>query len=97
MTQHAIQRFAQRGMAPSDVELILEIGSEVDDGYLVCTKDRQAAERVLKDLLARIRRVEGKRLVVADGQVVTGYRANRSETRRLLRKAAERDLRSARA
>lgn len=87
MTKHAVQRFSQRGMTPSDVELILEIGSEVEDGYLVRAKDRQVAERFLQDLLARIRRAEGKRIVVAEGNVVTGYRANRRETRRLLRKA----------
>lgn len=91
MTRHAAQRFAQRGILTSEADLILAIGSEVDDGYLVRAKDRQAAERILKAMLARIRRVEGKRLVVADGRIVTGYRASRRGTRRLLRNAAERD------
>jgi transposase-like protein len=93
MTKHAMERFAQRGLALSDVELILEIGSEVKDGYLVSAKDRQAAERLLKDLLNRIRRVEGRRIVVADGSIVTGYRADRREACRLLRRGAERALR----
>ena len=93
VTKHALQRFDQRGLALSDVDLILEIGSEVKDGYLVRARDRQAAERLVKDLLDRIRRVEGRRLVVTDGSIVTGYRAHGREARRLLRRAAERGLR----
>src|SRR5205823_4902519 len=34
-TQHAVQRLAQRGFHASDVDLIMAIGSEVRDGFLV--------------------------------------------------------------
>ena len=32
LTDHAAVRMAQRGIAPSDVDLIMAIGSEVEDG-----------------------------------------------------------------
>ena len=96
LTQHAIQRLSQRSIAASDVELIMEIGSAVPDGYLVRAKDCQALEATLKGLLKRVRRLEGKRVVVADGCLVTAYHADRSEERRLLRQASKRDLQRAR-
>lgn len=85
---------AQRGLAVSDVELIMEIGSEVEDGYFLRAKDCQAVERALKCLLQRIRRLEGKRLVVRNGSLVTAYHSNHRKAQRLLRRAAERDLRT---
>jgi hypothetical protein len=47
---------------------------------------------VLKELLQRLKRVVGKRLVVADGRIVTAYHASRTCQRQLLRNAAERDI-----
>lgn len=93
LTRHAIERLAQRGMSASDVELIELIGSEVPDGYLVSAKDRQAVEHELRKLIQRIRRLEGKRVVVAEERIVTtAFHASRREERRLLRCAAERNL-----
>jgi hypothetical protein len=68
---------SQRGIREDDAELIPLIGTEVGDGYLVRTKDCQAAERELKDLLQRIWRIHGKRLVVRDGKIVTAYHSLR--------------------
>jgi hypothetical protein len=92
LTNHAITRLAQRGMSLSNVELITVIGSEVRDGYFVRTKDCQAVERELKQLIRRIRRLKGKRIVVADGRVITAFHAKPREERRLLRNAAEKNL-----
>jgi len=92
-SQHAVERLAQRGLAASDIDLIMEIGSEVPDGYIVRTKDRQALEQTLKRLLERVRRLERKRLVVQNGCLVTAYRSSSRNERRLLRGAAEGDLR----
>ena len=93
LSDHAVERLAQRGIAISDVDLIMEIGSEVPDGYLVRAVDRRSIEQSVKRLLARVRRLEGKRLVVVDGCIVTGYHASARQERRLLRMAARRDLR----
>jgi len=76
---------AQRAIRIRDAELIALIGTEVEDGYLVREKDYQQVERTLKELLIRSRRVVGKRLVVADGSIVTAYHASRNQRHRLLR------------
>ena len=91
-TQHAVVRMAQRGIPAKDADLIALIGTEVGDGYLVRHKDVQAAEREVKKLLARIRRLIGKRLVTIDGRIVTAYPATHQQERRLMRRVRERDL-----
>lgn len=85
LTQHSIERLAQRGFQSTDAELIMAIGSEVEDGYFVSAKDCQAIEREVKRFLERLRRLGGKRLVVSDGCLITGYRATKREEKRLLR------------
>ena len=85
VTDHALVRLAQRGIACSDVELILGIGSEVEDGILVRSRDCEDLERAIRSLLSRVHRLKGKRLVTAEGSLVTAYHADRHEERRLLR------------
>jgi hypothetical protein len=85
LTGHAAVRMAQRSIKMNDIDLIALIGTEVDGGYLVLAKDCQRIERELKRFLDRIWRICGKRLVVADGRIVTAYHASRSHQRRLLR------------
>ncbi len=93
LTSHATLRMAQRSIKLQDAELIALIGTEVEDGYLVRDKDYLLVEADLKRLLERLRRVVGKRLVVANGQIVTAYHATRSYQRRLLRRAHQLDFR----
>ena len=50
LTTHAAVRMAQRGMTPKDSELIMLIGTEVDDGYFVRQKDYEEVEHSLKKL-----------------------------------------------
>jgi hypothetical protein len=83
---------AQRAFRIEDIDLIMMIATEVEDGYIVREKDCQAVERELKRQLDRIRRLKGKRLVVQDGAVVTAYHAARDTERRLLRDVAEGNL-----
>jgi hypothetical protein len=92
VTTHAAVRMAQRGLNLKDSELIVLIGTEVDDGYLVRTKDYQEVERTLKKVLQRLRRVVGKRLVVAEDRIVTAYHASKACQRQALRNAHERDI-----
>ena len=92
LTDHASVRMAQRNVSLPDAALITLIGTEVSDGYLVRTQDCQQIEMQLKRFLDRIRRLKGKRLVVAEGRIVTAYQASMRKERRLLRNAQERDL-----
>ena len=85
-------RAAQRGVTLPDAELITLIGTEVSDGYLVRTQDYQRVEHELKRFLDRVRRLRGKRLVIANGQILTVYHASPRHERRLLHNAYERDL-----
>ena len=85
MTTHAVTRMAQRAILPSDLEIILAFGSEVEGGILVRAKDVECAERALRNLLKRVQKVRGKRLVMADGCLVTAYHATDREQHRLMR------------
>jgi hypothetical protein len=84
VTDHALVRMAQRGIPPSDVDLIVALGSEVEDGILVCKKDLQSLERTVRHILKRLKRIEGKRLVVTNGHLITAFHASPRECRRLI-------------
>lgn len=86
-TKHGLARLRQRGITMSDLELLMLVGSGVEGGHLVLEKDYQAFERELKHVLHRARRLVGKRVVVADGRVVTAYHASRRNADRLVRRA----------
>ena len=92
LTNHASVRMAQRGVSIPDAELIMLIGTEVSDGYLVRTQDFQHIEMQLNQLRDRVRRLQGKRLVVREGRIVTAYRTTRRNQRLLLQYAQDRDL-----
>ena len=92
LTGHAAMRMAQRSIKYRDAELIALIGTEVHDGYLVRVKDYQEVDRQLKLLLDRLRRIVGKRLIVADGKIVTAYHTSRNFQRRLLRNSRKSGL-----
>lgn len=85
LTTHAVTRMAQRAILPSDLEIILAFGSEVEDGILVRKKDVESAERALRNLLTRVQKIKGKRLVMVDGCLVTAYHASDREQLRLMR------------
>jgi hypothetical protein len=88
LTRHASTRMAQRGIAESDVELISNLGTEVEGGYLFREKDFDAADRELKRQRQRLRRLVGKRVAIQGGVViVTAYHVGRRTERRLLRSA----------
>jgi hypothetical protein len=92
VTKHAATRMSQRGIVPNDAELIVLIGTQIDDGYLVRERDYREAEQSLKQLLQNFRRLVGKRLVVKNGQIVTAYRASKQKERYLLRAGRDRNL-----
>jgi hypothetical protein len=92
LSKHATIRMAQRGIRFKDAELIALIGTEVDGGYFVRDRDYEDVERLLKDLAERLRRLIGKRLVLANGQVVTVYHSSKKNTSRLLRRVRDSDF-----
>lgn len=85
LTKHAAERFDQRGFRCNDADLIMHIGTEVDDGFLVRDKDVAAYIRELRAKMKRAERLAGARVVVANGAVITGYRASKRKQNQLLR------------
>lgn len=92
LTTHAVARMSQRGIKHDDLELILEVGTAVEGGYVVLNKDYQAYDCELKRKRERVRRLVGKRVVVEDDRVVTAYHAEAKKQRRLIRSAEDRSL-----
>lgn len=92
LTNHGTTRIAQRGIQFKDAELIAWIGTEVREGYLVRQRDYQEVEREVKKFLQRVRRLVGKRLVVVDGQIITGYHSSENKSSKLIRCAYDSDL-----
>src|SRR5487761_1547695 len=90
LTRHAMLRMAQRGIRADDIELITTIGIEVEGGFFVRRKDVQSFERQLRRLSEQARRLQGKRIVLANDAVVSAYHARQGKERRLLRRSAHR-------
>jgi hypothetical protein len=89
LTSHATARMGQRGMTSKDTELIVLIGTRVQDGYFVRRSDYQLVEHELKRFLQHCRRLIGKRLVVQDNRIVTAYTPGKKYERRLMKKLRE--------
>ncbi|GFM28603.1 DUF4258 domain-containing protein [Novosphingobium sp. PY1] len=85
ISSHAEKRMSQRAIREADIDLILQLGTEVEGGVLVRQKDFEDFERRLRHQLSRARRLVGKRLVLGGDHLVTAYHASRSDTKRLLR------------
>ncbi|GIW57045.1 MAG: hypothetical protein KatS3mg082_3449 [Nitrospiraceae bacterium] len=84
-TKHAVERFAQRGFMLDDAEIIMQLGTEVEDGFLVCDRECRQVEEQLRAILRRLDRLRGARLVVEGSTVVTVYRAGKRKQKQLLK------------
>ena len=119
LSRHAETRMRQRGMRPSDLDLILRFGSviggDIHDVYFLKNKDvqreidrlngeirrqkrsrspcpRTAPERETRRLkrdIHMLERLRSRKLVVADGTVVTCYRSCRRDQKRMFRRGWE--------
>jgi len=92
MSNHAQARFSQRGINPNDLSLLLRIGSETHEGFMVRERDYRNFERDIKKLLQRVRRTVGKRIIVHSGEVITVYHCNKRKVKSVLRIAKEKGL-----
>jgi hypothetical protein len=92
LTRHALIRMGQRAVKHDDLDLVMQMGTEVEGGFLVREKDYQAYEREQKLKLERARRLVGVRVVIAGNRVVTACHARPAKERRLLRGAEQREM-----
>jgi|SaaInlStandDraft_6_1057023.scaffolds.fasta_scaffold303153_1 hypothetical protein len=81
---HAQQRIQQRGMAGSDIDLILTHGTETRDGYFLRDRDVKKAEAELRKQIEHIHRLAGKYIVVEGETVVTAYHPGMKKQKRIL-------------
>ncbi len=84
-TKHAVERFAQRGFMLDDAEIIMQLGTEVEDGFLVCDREVRKLEEQARAFLRRLDRVRGARVVVEGSTVITVYRAGKRKQKQLLK------------
>jgi hypothetical protein len=85
VTKHAAERFAQRAFTLGDAEIIMQLGTEVEDGFLVCDRECRKVEEQLRAMLRRLDRLRGARLVVEGSTVITVYRTGKRKQKRLLK------------
>lgn len=91
ISKHAEVRASQRSLPLADLDILMWIGCEVRDGFFVRDVDCETIEEQLLDILKRVRKLRGARLVVAGGRAVTAYRPGRRREKQLLRGAEERE------
>jgi hypothetical protein len=84
-TNHAVERFSQRGFAVDDTEIIIQLGTEVKDGFLVCDREVRKMEEQARAFLRRLDRLRGARLVIEGSTVITVYRASKRKQKQLLK------------
>lgn len=74
ITCHGETRMSQRGIRESDLDLILDYGTEIGQDRLMLTR-RDAARLIgeRKKEIAKIERLTDKVIVVSEGCLVTAY------------------------
>jgi hypothetical protein len=84
LSSHASTRMRQRGVLQSDILVIVEAGTPVDEDS-VFLLDRDVDREIRKREIAALQRLRGCRVVIAGETVVTVYRPSRKTEKRLLR------------
>ena len=85
-TKHGRRRMQQRGYRDADIEVVMQHGTHVDDGYMLTNQD---VHRTVERLKRRIRKLEGLKgtyvVLGESNELITAYRPDSYRTTRLLR------------
>ncbi|MCP4360694.1 MAG: DUF4258 domain-containing protein [Chloroflexi bacterium] len=84
ITKHAEKRMQQRGYRPSDIEFVLQFGSEAIGGVILSKKDAQKIEREARKAIEIANRLRGLFIPLAGSKVKTVYKASLRQQRRYL-------------
>ena len=85
-TKHARRRMQQRGYRNTDIELVMQHGTDVDDGYLLSNQDVHRVVKRLKRQIRKLEHLKGTYVVLGEGsELITAYRPDSYRTTRLLR------------
>ena len=84
---HAVKRIQQRGILYKDINLIIEVGTAINDDSIVLLNhdvDREIKKR--KKEIEMLERLRSVRIVLgSDNTVITAYHTNRKTEKKLLR------------
>lgn len=87
LTRHAEARIRQRAFRDSDIDVLLEHGSEMSYDKLTLTdNDVQEAISRMKRGISRLERLRGMTAVIVDGRVITVYKTKTTLRRRRSRR-----------
>lgn len=92
LTNHAKTRFSQRSISEQDLNLVMIMASEVEDGFIILNQDYKALESEVKRFLQRAKRLVGKRFVIEGDTVITAYHCNKGKTKALLQQSRSRSM-----
>jgi len=84
ITEHAEKRMQQRGCRPSDIEFVLQYGSEAEGGVLLSKKDAHRIECEARKAIETANRLKGLYVPLAGSVVKTVFKASRQQQRRYL-------------
>jgi len=87
LTKHAEIRLQQRGMKPSDIDLIVEYGSSMRDGYFLRKKDVQSVVSSLRKKIQRLEKLTDHAVITVGENVLTTYAPDKRRQRIFLEQA----------
>lgn len=82
LTNHAAARVRQRGMIPSDVELIHAYGREMSDGFFLGHHEVALMREELRRMDRRLDRLQGKAVIAAGDEIITLMHVEAEKRRR---------------
>ena len=89
-SNHARTRMQQRGLRERDVELIVDLGTQVSkDAYILRRQDVDREIELRRREIQALSRLRGRKVVVAADTVVTGYHPRPAARKRDLRRGRE--------
>ena len=89
-SHHAQARMQQRGLRERDIELIVDLGTRVsEDAYILRRRDVDREIELRRREIQALSRLRGRKVVVAEDTVVTGYHPRPAVRKRDLRRGRE--------
>lgn len=89
LTKHSIMRAKQRGFNESDIPLILNVGTQIDDkSFFMLNKDVEQEIKKYKQAIHALERLRGSMVIMAEETILTIYHASQRTEKRALRSLA---------
>jgi hypothetical protein len=87
ITDHARTRLPQRNIKKSDLDLVMEHGTETRDGIILREKDVIEEIKELKAQIKRLERLINVYVVVNKNIMITAYRPRPGKLKKVMRSA----------